>query len=375
MKKSLILTMLLLVFVLVGCAKESSTTASKSVAGSKKGSTTTESATTQDDKTTFDIRFIENIPTINPYSNFDVMNVIVPFEGAEYSFSGMYVGSRNKEYNITFNKSVFNIPQDGTVAEITVTATYEGETKEKNVNIPILGTPDVIDQAFYELWHEESITGALNYNPQFVKDQVSSIKYKFSGYYFHGGIQFGCLNAHFSNKGDTECYDKNYLSIYKEDDVEEAFKDAYVILWVYNAMDDQTETGYDDSLYFGLRYRQSENLGLVDYDWGQTNILKVKRGEWTLVYWSLKDLGKTTDLYKDLDTYYQEGIADSVYRNSYDSVYFKVNGYNIPKNESQWDTGTKYTYTFYADGYDLVSKAQFDKLCETATLGEIVSKP
>jgi len=366
MKKTLLVLLFSLILILSGCSKKESKETAKIHASTKVATTTTAYS--------FGVKVAKSLPeSIKPFKTIDVMDYIIKEEGVTYEFSGIYLNDRMKEVEMVFDGSKTIVKQDNTIAEISIEATKGNEYAVANIALSVTGEPDELDNGISGLWHEESITTSMNYDPTYIKDGDSSIKVVFNGYYKNDGVQFACITGHLSNRDKIGAYnyDEKYLSIYKEEDVKEAFEDAYVCFFVYNDMKDQSENGYDDRISFGVRIKESPYSGTVDMDWYNSPKVYAERGEWTFVYFSLKDIGKTTDFYKDLDTYYTSGISDQVYRASYDALNLKLLGKNLPYEKgstTQYDSAVKYTFSCYIDGYDIMSKVQLD--AKIASLAE-----
>lgn len=299
-------------------------------------------------------KLIKETPVIAPYKEFDLSTIMNKEAGVTYTYSGIYLNSRGNEKTITFDGDKFTIPENDTVAEIDIE--YNGKTE--HVALSVIGYEDVIDEGMISLWCEDSIAKTANFNPQYIKEGNSSIKVTFNGYHVNYGTQFICLCGHLSNNDGKGIYDRPYYSIYKEENVEEAWKDAVFYYWVYNTI--QPSDKYDSTdLEFGCRIKTRDDK--VNFDWGPANVQVAKAGEWTMYVLRLKNFGVTKDLEKDIDAFYSSSAV--AWAESYDSLNMKVRGLNQAKDEfGNVDTSIKQNYVFYVDGFNFCSYKQFKEM-------------
>ncbi|MCQ2603139.1 MAG: hypothetical protein MJ193_04340, partial [Clostridia bacterium] len=214
------------------------------------------------------------------------------------------------------------------------------------------GTPDVIDNGYAESWNDSSIGKTINYDPEYIKNGDSSIKVSFSGYYVEYGTQYATLPGHLSTK-ENGIYDRDYFSIYKEQNVEEAWKDAVLYFWIYYAA---TPRGNDDmALDIGFFYGRHKENGeeRITYEFGDTPITECAYGEWTQVAIRMKDLGQTSDLYLNVQDYYSSYAYDP--EKNCDMITFKCRG----RDTDYLGKDVKYTYTFYMDDIDITTYKDF----------------
>lgn len=299
-------------------------------------------------------KLIKDTPTIAPYKEFDLSTIMNKDDGVTYTYSGYYLNSRGNEKTIEFNGDKFSIPENDTVAEIDIE--YSGKTE--HVALSVVGFEDVIDKGMIECWNEDSISKSANFNPQYIKEGDSSVRVTFNGYYNAYGTQFINITGHLSNNDGKGCYDVNYYSIYKEENVEEAYKDAIFYYFVYN--DIKTSDKYDSTdLELGCRLRTHDDT--VNTDWGPANIQVFKSGEWNMYVLRFKNFGIDHDLYKDLEAFYAS--ASTGWEDTWDAVNLKCRGTNLAKDEfGVVDTTIKQTYTFYVDGFNICSYRQFKEM-------------
>jgi len=299
----------------------------------------------------FGITAADPLPVITPYQDFDVSTAIVVEDGVAYEYEGFYINSRGQEKTIEFNDSIVNIPQNDVVAEITVTAVKGAETAEKLIKLNVCGTPDVIDNGISELWCENAIGKNLNFDPQYIMDGDSSIKVTFSGYYTAYGTQYANLNGHLSTK-EGGIYDRPYYDIYEEENQDEAWKDAVMTFWIYYANPPKNSTANLDIGYFFAYLRNGEEQR-VCFEFGDSPITSCTAGQWTQIAIRFKDFGKQSDLYLNVQDYYSPYAYD-INKNC-DSVNFKCRVID----QDSIDKGVKYNYTFYMDGLNIMTYADF----------------
>ena len=304
------------------------------------------------------------LPTVLPYTDFDVKKAIVEQSGVAYSYSNAkYIDDYGQEADIELNGNILKAEYDSGSVVFTVSANEGKRNAQKEITLSIVGEPDAIDAGFNTLWGEDYITKSINYNPQYVKDGKSSVKVTFGGYYVDYGTQYADLTGRLDNKDGF--YDNNYYSIYKEANQEEAWKDAVFTFWIYYS---NTPRNHPDAkLDIGYRFRHHDGEVVApeylrDYEFGQTPIVSCKLGQWTQIAIRLKDLGKVTEMYLDHLRHYMMVFDNTI---DCDLLCFKCRVY-----DDDYSSGSiKYNYSFYMDGVDIMTYDDFTNKYPTFDFG------
>lgn len=300
------------------------------------------------EKSQFKIKFTSDKITISPYVEYDVDSFVVHEAGVNYSYDGYYMTSSGGMKEISFDGTKFTVPSNDAVAEINVTAEKDKDIIEELLVIVVQGEGDRIDEGYNELYADEPINKSVNFNPKFIKEGNSSIKVNFRGYYKSYGTQFAAVPGHLITKEDG-IYDLDYFDIYKEPNVEEAWKDAVMYFWVY--FDKAPEECTNPVLDLGYRLLTRDRT--IDLDFGQSPITPINKGSWSLYTVRFKDVGQTKDLYMN----YEEYFNPHTYENSFDQLNFKCR-----LKDSLYETGMKsYSYTFYFDGINITTYEKFNE--------------
>lgn len=297
------------------------------------------------------IRFVDEDIIISPYQEYDVDSFVVHEVGVEYSYSGVYLTSKGAMKEIKFNGTKIIIPANDVVAEITVCAKKDEDIKEEILTISVQGESDKIDAGFKQLYKDDSISKNLNFNPKYIKDGKSSLKVTFNGYYQEYGTQFANLPGHLSTQ-EEGIYDTNYYSIYREADVNEAWKDAVMYFWVY--FDTAPTECVNPVLDLGYRFLTRDGT-TINLDFTQTPVTSIEQKKWTLFTIRFKDICQTEDLYLNVDDYYYWATYDG----SFDQLNFKCrlkdSAYSNPDNP------VLYNYSFYIDGINITTYDKFNE--------------
>lgn len=310
-----------------------------------------------DQNPVFEIKEVEKLPFVEPYKNFDILTSFEREDGVTYDYSVKYVDDMGDESDLELSDSFIYVEKDKGYVVVSVSAVKGEEKAEKDITLTIQGTPDAVDNGFSILWGEEGIIKKnLNYNPEYIKDGNSSLKVSFGGYYYEYGTQIANFLGRLCTV-ESGTYDENYFSIYKDhkDDQEEAWKDAVISFWVYYA---NTPKNHPDAkLDIGYRFRHNDGEEVSapyarDYEFGDSPIVSCEPGQWTQVAIRLKDLGKVTALHFNYEKYVR-----MVFNIDTDCDFLS---FKCRVSDEDYNSGeVKYTYSFYMDGVNISTYADF----------------
>ena len=294
------------------------------------------------------------LPVIEPYKDFDVSTIVSNQKGVSYVFnSATYVDRYGDETDININDSHINVNKDTGCVVISVTAKKGENEVTKDITLFLEGTPDKVDYGMSELWADDGIAKSLNYDPKYIKDGNSSLKVSFSGYYVDHGTQFCDILGRLDDENGI--YDNQYYSIYKEADIEKAWEDAVMTFFINYS--DTPKNNPDAKLDIGYRFRHRDSEEVApqyrrDYEFGQSPITSCKPGQWTQIVIRFKDLGKVTEMYLNHEKHYDVGFDLNT-----DCDLLNLKCRVFADDFSSGDT--KYGYTFYMDGVDIMTYEDF----------------
>ena len=296
------------------------------------------------------------LPVIEPYKEFDMNSTFFAEEGIDYSFEGEYSTDKEVTRSITFNGSKFTLSVDNAVfANITITGEKDGKSASKEISLGVEGKVDVVDNGYINLWKESEISNNACYNPDYIKEGNSSVKVSFSGYYNVAGTQFANLPGHLATV-QGGIYDTEEFSIYKKADQAAAWEDAVMTFWIYYA---NAHKGHEDAkLDIGYRFAHCTTKtpqGIPQSDFDFQDLTECALGEWTQVAIRFKDLYKTTPLYLDIERWRIGWGSNDELMTFSDTINLKCRLYS----EDYESREAKYIYTFYLDGVDIMTYADF----------------
>ena len=309
-------------------------------------------------KEKFEIVAAEKLPDVEPYKDFDLTKAIVTEDGVEYEYSAVYVSDSGDEQELELKGTTINVPKSSGFVRVTVSAEKNKKTDTKVIDLNIKGVGDAVDEGFNILWGEDTVKKAVNYDPQYIKEGGSSLKVSFAGYYLDYGTQF----ANFLGRLCTVeggVYDDKYFSIYKDhkEDQEEAWKDAVITFWIYYSATPKNhpDTKLDIGYYF--KHRDGAEVApqyMRSYEFGESPLVACEPGQWTQIAIRLKDLGKVDQLYFNYEKYVR--MVFDVGKDC-DIISFKCRVSDPDYNSGE----IKYTYSFYMDGFDIITYDDFTR--------------
>ena len=180
----------------------------------------------------------------------------------------------------------------------------------------ITEAPDLMDRLIStQAWYEDNvITESYNFDDQYVKEGVSSIKFDFNGTPNPNGTQGMCINS----PTLVEQWD------------DQSWDDAVVKFWIYNASDTDIK----------MQLRVLDTVRNFNLDWGGEYYVErvAAPNQWTLVLFSLRRLGINRPLVK----------------NAIHADELTVKFYS-PKS----------SYTFYIDGVNIVDHSEYPEVDNT----------
>ena len=306
----------------------------------------------------FEIMAAEKLPDVEPYKDFDLTKAIVAEEGVEYSYSALYVSDGGAEQELELSGTTINVPKTSGFVRVTVSAAKKNKTDTKVIDLNIKGVGDAVDEGFNILWGEDTIKKVVNYDPQYIKEGDSSLKVSFAGYYLDYGTQF----ANFLGRLCTVeggVYDDEYFSIYKDhkEDQEEAWKDAVVTFWVYYSATPKNHPDAKLDIGYFFKHRDGAEVApqyMRSYEFGESPLVTCEPGQWTQIAIRLKDLGKVDQLFFNYEKYVR--MVFDVGKDC-DLISFKCRVSDPDYNSGE----LKYTYSFYMDGFDIITYDDFTR--------------
>ncbi len=226
----------------------------------------------------------ENIKAAQMGKNYALKDLFVEQEGVQYSFQVSYVDALSGEENeIPISEKLKFMQEYPADVKVTITAVRGQERVSKEISIPVVYDADIIDcllstggKAGYA---DPGVTKALCFDTSYLKHSSSKTSLAIT---FTGAAEDGVTILDLCHYSMIPYYSAR------------VWNDAVVSFWVFNPMQEDIE----------LRLKIKDGNAKININWNSpsnTQVQYAKAGEWTQVFFSLKQYGVDGLLYMDED--------------------------------------------------------------------------
>ena len=287
------------------------------------------------------VKTVEIIPTAYLDEPYDLNNIILTEDGVEYSATACYVEYVYNESTKQYTSIEQVIAVDGlcftptTLNEtiVVITAVRGKETSSKTVYIPTAIHAEPLDELYQSNgilgYADSGISKSINLDPQFIhpENSVTSLRVDFNGKDPHG---YGNAFLELSNFRAHEIF------------TDKTWDNAIVTFWVYNPMEKDIE--------FQLVIVDSTHAEMRDWSYNEGPHRQfAKAGQWTQLFFSLRNLGTKHKIVKDeLSAEYMA----------------------IKMQYADYDTENTYSFHFYLDNLDVVPASTYPEIDCTYTMSD-----
>ncbi len=290
-------------------------------------------------KSPLTVNTVQIIPTAYLDEPYDLRDIILMEDGVEYSATACYVEYVYNEGAKQYTANEQTIAVDGlcftptTLNEtvVTITAVRGKETSSKTVYIPTSIHAEPLDELYQSNgilgYADSGISKSINIDPQFIhpEDSVTSLRVEFNGTDPHA---FGNAFLELSNFRAQEIF------------TDKVWDNAIVTFWVFNPMEKDVE--------FQLVIVDNTHAEMRDWNNNEGPHRQfAKAGQWTQIFFSLRNLGTKHKIVKD----------------EFSSEYMA-----IKMQYADFDMENAYSYHFYLDNLDVVPASTYPEIDTTYTM-------
>ena len=292
-------------------------------------------------KSPLTVNTVQIVPAAYLDEPYDLLDIILTEEGVEYSATACYVeyvyneGAKQytaNEQTVAVNGLCFT-PTSLNETVVTITAVRGKETSSKTVYIPTSIHAEPLDELYQSNgilgYADSGISKSINLDPQFIhqEDSVTSLRVEFNGKDPHA---FGNAFLELSNFRAQEIF------------TDKVWDNAIITFWVFNPMEKDVE--------FQLVIVDNTHAEMRDWNNNEGPHRQfAKAGQWTQIFFSLRNLGTKHKIVKD----------------EFSSEYMA-----IKMQYADFDMENAYSYHFYLDNLDVVPASTYPEIDCTYTMSD-----